>query len=226
MNNSSIIIIGAGASGLMAAKELSEAGNKVIILEARNRIGGRIHTFSNSSFNNSEAGAEFIHGRLQLTLNLLEEAGINYEKTKGTMYRFHDKQLEIQSGFSEHWNLLLNKMKNLTVDITLNGFLQKYFKDDKFADLRNKVQNFAEGFDLTDITKASTIALYKEWSQEENAQYRITGGYQKLIDYLYDTCVKNSVEVHTPCVAKVISWKKNEDIVNKPNCNIFIAEKF
>ena len=39
---SNIIIIGAGAAGLMAARELGKAGKKVIILEARDRIGGRI----------------------------------------------------------------------------------------------------------------------------------------------------------------------------------------
>jgi monoamine oxidase len=38
-----IIVIGAGAAGLMAARELGRAGKKVTILEARDRCGGRIH---------------------------------------------------------------------------------------------------------------------------------------------------------------------------------------
>ncbi|MCI0613997.1 FAD-dependent oxidoreductase, partial [bacterium] len=43
MNN--VLIIGAGAAGLAAAKELSDAGKKVTVLEARDRIGGRIYTY-------------------------------------------------------------------------------------------------------------------------------------------------------------------------------------
>ena len=38
------LIIGAGAAGIAAARKLHDAGQKVAILEARNRIGGRIHT--------------------------------------------------------------------------------------------------------------------------------------------------------------------------------------
>jgi monoamine oxidase len=39
-----VIVIGAGVAGLVAASELAEAGFSVIVLEARDRIGGRIFT--------------------------------------------------------------------------------------------------------------------------------------------------------------------------------------
>ena len=48
--NDSILIIGAGAAGLMAAKELSANKQNVTILEANNRIGGRIYTLYGDAF--------------------------------------------------------------------------------------------------------------------------------------------------------------------------------
>jgi monoamine oxidase len=63
-NDADVLIIGAGVAGLAAAYELSRAGVNVIVLEARDRIGGRIYTLHDE---NSplpiELGAEFIHGR-------------------------------------------------------------------------------------------------------------------------------------------------------------------
>jgi choline dehydrogenase-like flavoprotein len=58
-----VLIIGAGAAGLMAARELARAGRKVAILEARNRCGGRIHPLPTAEFGYpAEGGAEFVHG--------------------------------------------------------------------------------------------------------------------------------------------------------------------
>src|SRR5688572_283754 len=59
-----IIILGAGAAGLAAARRLSGAGLRLIVLEARNRLGGRIDTRHIASWPSPlERGAEFIHGR-------------------------------------------------------------------------------------------------------------------------------------------------------------------
>ena len=67
-----VIIIGAGAAGLMAAKKLTDAGQKVCVLEARDRIGGRIYTLNDKAFEHpAEAGPEYIHGNLKVTLTLL-----------------------------------------------------------------------------------------------------------------------------------------------------------
>ena len=69
-NDKKIIIIGAGMSGLVAAYELVRAGHDVTMLEARDRIGGRVLTirspFSNSHF--AEGGAARIKPSHHLTL--------------------------------------------------------------------------------------------------------------------------------------------------------------
>jgi len=70
MTEFDIIIIGGGAAGLIAGRELSKAGNKVALLEARDRLGGRVNTIKQNNFSKQiEAGAEFIHGIYLLRRN-------------------------------------------------------------------------------------------------------------------------------------------------------------
>lgn len=57
-----IIVIGAGAAGLSAARCLQDAGWEVLVLEARHRIGGRVHTDYNFASHPIELGAEYING--------------------------------------------------------------------------------------------------------------------------------------------------------------------
>jgi monoamine oxidase len=69
------IIIGAGAAGLAAARMLHDAGQPVVVLEARDRIGGRVwtdHTFADVPV---ECGAEFIHGDQVCTWDWVRRAG-------------------------------------------------------------------------------------------------------------------------------------------------------
>jgi len=60
-NTPTVIVVGAGISGIKAAYELSLKGMHVILLEAKDRIGGRVQT---QVFNNNvvELGAQFLHG--------------------------------------------------------------------------------------------------------------------------------------------------------------------
>lgn len=68
------IIIGAGAAGLAAARKLSDAQQSILVLEARNRIGGRIWTDYSFADFPIEYGAEFIHGEHAATHELVRAA--------------------------------------------------------------------------------------------------------------------------------------------------------
>lgn len=56
------LVIGAGVAGLAAARDLTQAREPVIVLEARNRIGGRVYTDHTFAPFPVEFGAEYIHG--------------------------------------------------------------------------------------------------------------------------------------------------------------------
>src|SRR5690606_22043770 len=72
-----VIVIGAGAAGLAAAAAFGEAGVRVLVLEARDRVGGRIHTLHVPDFPLPiELGAEFVHGRPEETAGIIERAGL------------------------------------------------------------------------------------------------------------------------------------------------------
>jgi len=73
-----ILVVGAGISGLGAAKDLHDSGYEVTVLEARNRIGGRIYTDRSLGFP-LERGANWIHSNKldsNRLMSLKEELGL------------------------------------------------------------------------------------------------------------------------------------------------------
>src|SRR6266487_5220340 len=224
--NDLILIIGAGAAGLMAAKELSANKQNVIVLEANNRVGGRIYTLYDDTFIKPvEAGAEFIHGNLHLTQQLLNNANIPCKAVKGKMIRVENGEWKKQNEFTEGWDELMQHMQQLKEDITVADFLKFYFSDEKYSVLRRSVQGFAEGFDLADIQVASVFSLRKEWMHEEDRQHRVEGGHQQLINYLLNLCKANGCSIYTSCVVKEIYWKKNEVQVVTSDNRTFMGTK-
>src|SRR5579875_99115 len=140
MNHADTIIIGAGAAGLITAYELTKAGKKVTILEARNRIGGRCHTFSGDHFTNPiELGAEFVHGNLPLTLKLLKEANIKYEAVSGDNFQSKNGKIKPSEFFMEHWDEFEKALNEVHEDQTLKQFLQQNFHEEKYIGLRKSV---------------------------------------------------------------------------------------
>jgi monoamine oxidase len=206
---SDILIIGAGATGLMAALELGKAGRNVIIVEGQERIGGRIHTLHDNRFAMPvELGAEFIHGDFPVTTALLKEAGIKYYETEGKMFHFRNRKLYKDKDFIENSRQLEKKMDELETDISINDFLDKYFHDDKYKDLRQTTRGFVEGYDAADANLASTFAFRKEWSGSDMKQYRIEGGYIKLIEFLKERCQSYGIKILIGNIIREVSWKK------------------
>jgi monoamine oxidase len=83
--SSGVVVVGAGLAGLSAARALARAGEAVTVLEARDRVGGRVHSVRLSNGAVAELGAEWIMEGDAAMRNLagelgigLAEAGIDY----------------------------------------------------------------------------------------------------------------------------------------------------
>ena len=225
MNKYDIIIIGGGASGLMAAKLLSEAGKKILLLEANDRLGGRIHRVNNLSFP-AEGGAEFIHGKLKTTFDLLKEGGLAKKKLKGDFCRFEKGKWLGANEMVPHWDLLIRKLRECNQDTTIDKFLSKYFHAKKYDKLRSQFKKYIEGYDAADPAKTSVFAIKKEMENEDEDQFRPDPDYMALVSFLEERCTKSGVEIKTD--EPVIEVRINENVevktaVSKYKCSKLIV---
>ncbi|HEX2607155.1 MAG TPA: NAD(P)/FAD-dependent oxidoreductase, partial [Flavisolibacter sp.] len=212
--NYDVGIIGAGASGLMAGLELTLAGRKVIVLEARDRPGGRMHTVQKYNFTVPvESGAEFIHGKLEMTLHLLDKAGIPYYPVEGSAWQKRKNALCQQEDFIEDFDKLKSKFDQLDVDLSVADFIESYLNDPELENLRFTVKNYVEGYYAADLHKASTFALRQELTQSDDEQFRIEGGYVKLVEYLVrEMADKGGLIIYNHLVEEV-NWETSQVII-------------
>jgi monoamine oxidase len=108
------------------------------------------------------------------------------------------------------WDQLMEEMGRLTTDLPIADFLAEHFGGGRYAQLRESVTRFAEGYDLADLRRVSTRALYLEWSREgdDAEEYRVVGGYRQLIDFMAEECRRNGAELHYSSPVTDISWNK------------------
>src|SRR6476469_6871075 len=202
-----VIIVGAGAAGLMAARELAAAGTKVIVVEARDRIGGRVHTITGLGFKHPvETGAEFVHGDLELTLQLLHEANLKKLPAGGTVWRSQEGRLFQQKDFIEEADGLIKALHKQKKEMSVGAFLEANFPGKQYEGLKKSLKSYVEGYYAGELDRASVLAMKDEWEQEEHAQYRVKGGYVRLMDFLYEQCLSNGVTFQFSSPVKNIIW--------------------
>lgn len=183
-----VLIIGAGAAGLMAARELLRHGVEVTLLEARDRIGGRIHTLMPGGFSFPvEAAAEFIHVENGLTSALMREAGIDALPAEGIYYYRSGNGLKEGFGESRDWDAFHDAMLSLTEDMTVAALLAAHFPREQYPKLHKEVHDMAQGLDLADLAELSVFCIRDEWASEA-PQFRPSGGYGPLLEWLLGTC--------------------------------------
>src|SRR5262245_49870445 len=123
-----VLVLGAGAAGLAAAHELSQAGMRVIVIEARDRVGGRIFTQHVPGHPLPiELGAEFIHGRPPESFALVEQAGLLIYEINGASWLAKDGQLVSSDALWDRTDQLFMQMASAAdTDVSFQTFLARF----------------------------------------------------------------------------------------------------
>jgi monoamine oxidase len=212
-HDSDVLVIGAGAAGLAAARDLSGAGKRVIVLEARGRIGGRIHTTHLADLPMPiELGAEFVHGEVDETFSIVDAAALTAIGLPDNHWWSKDGRWTLVDDFWGKIDGVRAKIGALQRDISFDEFLRRRKSLD--PQLRELARTFVEGYHAAHADRISALAL-RSADQEQsdptgNKQFRITQGYDALIAWLHAGLDPSRAELRLGAMVKSIAWSKGE----------------
>jgi monoamine oxidase len=225
-SSTQFIIVGAGAAGLMAARELARAGKKVTVLEARERCGGRIDALPVEQFGYpAEGGAEFVHGEAPVTSAVLREAGLSLAPVVGTRWSARGGTLSPNGRALPHADRLRRALAELKTDLPIAEFLTAHFAGPEYGELRRTLTRMIEGYDAADPARAGTYALRDEWMNEGlGPQRRIVEGHGALIAFLASACRRLGVAIHLGAVVTAIEARGGRIAARCRGCAVHAAD--
>jgi monoamine oxidase len=214
-----IIIIGAGAAGLAAAAELAAHKRRTLVLEARDRIGGRCWSRHEGGLSVPiEMGAEFIHGRPAVTLTLLQQSGIEAVERTGSRW-FHQSGKIRPRARDEIMTRIQQAMKQAGAprpDVSFQAYLDHDLRDWLVPAERTFARRMVEGYDAADPQHVSARSIVEEWTREDtgnDATYRPRGGYGALMGALASRLAGSAVRLQLQSIVHSVQWSRGRVVV-------------
>ncbi len=206
-----VVIVGAGAAGLAALKELDRAGKRVVCLEARDRIGGRICTVHDPmSPIPVELGAEFVHGKPPEILSIVQSASlILYDCTERAVHVHNGKPHKNEDA----WLQIDEVMKALEAAVeqgreeTFSEFLDKTSFSQEAKQLAT---SYVEGFNAARRESIGIGSIVKDARAADaidgDRSFRLMNGYDAVPRWLVAGIAGLQHKLRLNCVVQRIRW--------------------
>jgi monoamine oxidase len=211
------IVIGAGLAGLAAAERLVAAGRAVTLLEARDRLGGRVWTAGTDDGIALELGPEWV-GEKGAVHDLLTAAGVRLERAEGGRVQ------RVQNGWHRlddrpDWvaTILARAAKAARADMTLDEALEICCAAEE-RDTMTELIAYIEGFNAADPARVS-LRWLMEVEENQPADFsdlRVVGGTQRSADLLAERS-RAGCDLRLGTVAEEIRWRRGEARVTTSN---------
>ena len=211
-----VAIIGAGAAGLAAAEKLAHAGCTALLIEARDRVGGRAWSHHEPGLPVPiELGAEFIHGRAEPTFTLLGRAGgaaIDCAgRSRAERWTLREGRLVPSDDLFAEIRLALKRMPPLAKDMSLDAFIERHLSREATAEACAFARMLAQGYNASDTSRASARAIVEEWGGSGSVdmpQFRPLGGYGPLLSYLAGALHGSRVNLQLNSIVRTVQWSR------------------
>jgi monoamine oxidase len=210
-----IAIIGAGIAGLAAGRRLASAGRRVAMVEARDRVGGRIYTHRAAPGIPIELGAEFVHGRPPALWTLIREAGLPAYELEGSELRYEGGRLSARSDLPSQANHVLEGMmqwleqRPAGTDMTFEQYLESTAPAPEAAEA---AAYYVEGFNAADRRRIGIASLAKQQRAEDVIEggrlFRIASGYDAVPEYLASEFARAGGTLRLQAPVHRIEWSR------------------
>lgn len=201
MVRTDVLVLGGGVAGLAAARELRGRGVDCLVLEARDRLGGRIHTLRGEAWPHPvELGAEFLHG-LPRRLKLPHRFRLRPRDCEGAHWLFSGGRLRQADDAAARAMALLGEMTG--AESTAERFLSRHAPRAE----RPLARAFVSGFYAADPRTVSTRFLGREAAAADTVSgermFRPTAGYDVLVHQL-----GRGLTVHLSTRVTTLRWRR------------------
>ncbi len=234
-----VVIIGAGLAGLSAACYLKKQGIQYVILEARDRVGGRVFSHVMDKTDNLviELGAEWVGNSHSRIIELCNEYDLPLENNQFETDLIYKNQYspagswDYTKEWKEKFNTILEKYPKLTAAEKRNidktdwwSFLVKNGCNDTDLDIRELLDSTDFGESIRHVSAFAALAEYAESSEKNEMDKKIKGGNSRLTEALAQKAGRENIKTGHP-VTKVSQNLKTGVTVFCENGAQFKADK-
>jgi phytoene dehydrogenase-like protein len=219
-----LIIIGGGIAGLACARALGQHGKRSLILEARSRLGGRIHSASMRGIN-VDLGASWLHGgkKCNPIRKLAGRAGARLVRTDYESLELFDidgreltgREHRIIDGMVERtMQDLLRGKGTATPDVSIEPIIKRAFEQPDLSATERRGLRWALASEIASEYASDFRDLsLSQWDEDYEYggdDFQIAGGFSVLVDFLAKECIRLGSEIRTGAIIKSIDWSSDD----------------